>query len=124
MNVLHHTAPKGAHGHAPASQVTHGFYRRFGKGDKKNRTGVGWRDHAQRDPTGKRRYPTLGPLDPVGGHEAEFDLASVEAIGVIDARQSRLNDALPFAWVGPVEKLGDRQRLGMKGAAGLRGADS
>ena len=124
VGVLHHAARAHAHRDASAAQIGDRPNRGIGARDEEQRPGIHRGRHADVDRLRERRLTVLGAADPVRGHEAEFDVACVQAIGVLDTRRTRFQDRHGLQHRMPVKNHLERLALAMKRAVALRGTDA
>ena len=97
--------------------------RRLRAHDEKQRARVHRRRHGEIDRPLERRLAVFGAADPVRRHEAEFDLARVQAIGVFRAGGFAFHDLERRQGRTAFEQRLERAALAIEGAVALGGAD-
>ena len=126
VGMLYHAARARADRDATRPQVGKRSDRRLRPHDEEQRAGVHQRRHGKVDRLGERSLPVLRAADPVRGHEAELDLARLQAICVLRAGGLGLQnfDRNEFRLPLEYDLEGAALAVEVEGAVVFRGADS
>jgi hypothetical protein len=123
VGVLHHAARAQPHRDPAAAQIGERPDRRLRPHHEEQRAGIHRRRHGERERAGERCLAALRAADPVRRHEAELDLARVQAKGVLRAGGIGFQNLDGRQGRPPLQHRLERLSLGVEGPVALGGAD-